>query len=234
MGIPKYQQIKNDLLEELESGTFEGGDRFYSESELTKKYEVSSITVIRAVKELVEDGYLVRFQGKGTFVSRARKRKQVEFSDVELFGEKTEQVKVLKMIKGESKKIKEKLHLDKDESYYKIIRVRKVDSIPFIIHFSYIPSKFIKEDKKDISHYESIYTRFKEDFNIHMHDEDFVETNSVCFPTESKIAELLEMDAKEPTVYQEKTTTLNDGVVAEYTVSYKKWDYFKIEFATFS
>lgn len=234
MGIPKYQQIKEDLLNEIESGIFEGGDRFYSESELTKKYEVSSITVIRAVQELVKDGYLIRYQGKGTFVSRARKRKQVEFSDIELFGEKTEKVEVLRMEEGNSADVKEKINLGKDEKYYEIVRVRKVDSEPFIIHFSYIPSQFVKKNIEDISYYESIYTRFKEDFNIHMHDESFIETNSVCFPTKKKIADLLEMDSKEPTVYQEKITTLSDGTVAEYTVSYKKWDYFKIEFATTS
>ena len=47
-------------------------------------YDVSSITVVRALNDLAKDGYIVRQQGKGTFVSRARKHKLVEFSDVEV------------------------------------------------------------------------------------------------------------------------------------------------------
>ena len=45
-------------------------------------FNVSSITVVRALNELANDGYIIRQQGKGTFVSRARKHKLVEFSDV--------------------------------------------------------------------------------------------------------------------------------------------------------
>ncbi len=48
-------------------------------------YDVSSITVVRALNDLAKDGYIVRQQGKGTFVARARKHKLVEFSDVEIF-----------------------------------------------------------------------------------------------------------------------------------------------------
>ena len=55
MKIPKYQQIKDDLLKKIEVGEFKHGDRFYSEAELVKLYNVSSITVIRAVQELVND-----------------------------------------------------------------------------------------------------------------------------------------------------------------------------------
>ncbi|WP_317301646.1 GntR family transcriptional regulator [Ligilactobacillus animalis] len=62
-----------------------GGDKFYSEAELTKRFHVSSITVIRALKELVAEGFLVRYQGKGTFISRSRKLKTVKFSDLEVF-----------------------------------------------------------------------------------------------------------------------------------------------------
>lgn len=83
MKIPKHQLVKNNLKNEISSGKFESGDKFYSEAELTKRFHVSSITVIRALKELVAEGFLVRYQGKGTFISR--KLKTVKFSDLEVF-----------------------------------------------------------------------------------------------------------------------------------------------------
>lgn len=232
MAIPKYQQIKNDLLKKIQSGEFESGDRFYSESELIKMYDVSSITVIRAIQDLANDGYLVRYQGKGTFVSRARKRKLIEFSDIEVFAGETETVKVLSIQKEKEAEIQEKLKLKNNDYYYKIIRVRKVDNKPFLVHFSYIPSQFIKKDISDLSYYDSIYNRFKSDFDIHMYDEASHEIDSICFPTEQYIAKHLEMNENEPTVRQEKTTVLKDGTVAEYVISYKKWDYYKIELST--
>ena len=134
MKVPKYQLIQNSLRQQIISGKFENGDKFYTEAELTKLYNVSSITVIRAVNELVKDGYLIRQQGKGTFVSRSRKGRLVEFSDVEIFPLENEQVIVLACQKGNDTRILEKLNLDKNDYYYKIVRIRKADGIPFIYH----------------------------------------------------------------------------------------------------
>lgn len=59
MAIPKYQQIKDDLKQQIISGNFENGDRFYTEAELIKMFNVSSITVVRALNELANDGYII-------------------------------------------------------------------------------------------------------------------------------------------------------------------------------
>ena len=72
MSITKYQQIKQSLLYEINNGMFQPGDKFYSEAELKKKYNVSGITAIKALQCLTNEGYLVRYQGKGTYVSKAR------------------------------------------------------------------------------------------------------------------------------------------------------------------
>ena len=232
MAIPKYQQIKNDLLDKIRSGKFESGDRFYSESELVKMYNVSSITVIRAIQDLANEGYLVRYQGKGTFVSRSRKQKLVKFSDIEVFAGKAETVEVLSIDKGEESAIQKELNLKNIDNYYKIVRVRKVDNEPFLVHFSYIPSQFIRNNIPNINYYDSIYNRFKSDFDIHMYDEASQEINYISFPTEKNIADYLEMDENEPTVKQEKKTILKDGTIAEFIISYKKWDYYKIELST--
>ncbi|QQP69685.1 GntR family transcriptional regulator [Carnobacterium sp. CS13] len=234
MKIPKYQQIKNDLLKKIEVGEFEHGDRFYSEAELVKLYNVSSITVIRAIQELASEGYLVRYQGKGTYVSRSRKRKLVEFSDIEVFAGKTETVEVLSIEEENDANMRKELRLLKNETYYKITRVRKVDGDPFLLHFSYIPSQFIKKDIPNLAYYDSIYNRFKSDFNIRMYDQESKETNEIFFPTEKDLAAILLMKENEPTVRQDKKTILQDGTVAEVVVSYKKWNYYKIELSTFN
>ncbi|MBU5889988.1 GntR family transcriptional regulator, partial [Vibrio cholerae O1] len=74
-------------------------------------YDVSSITVVRALNDLAKDGYIVRQQGKGTFVSRARKHKLVEFSDIELFNAKDDKVTVLSIERGNKLVYLEKLGL---------------------------------------------------------------------------------------------------------------------------
>ena len=71
MAIPKYQYIKDELKNKIISGQFASGDKFFTEAELIAMYDVSSITVVRALNDLAKDGYIVRQQGKGTFVARS-------------------------------------------------------------------------------------------------------------------------------------------------------------------
>lgn len=67
--IPLYYQIKTRLLEQIESGQLRPGDRVESERELTERFGVSRMTARQALVELETEGYLVRVQGKGTFVA---------------------------------------------------------------------------------------------------------------------------------------------------------------------
>ena len=87
---------------------------------------LSSITVVRALNDLASDGYIVRQQGKGTFVSRARKHKLVEFSDVETFPIQKATVKVLSIKRGNALNILDKLGLAPTQFYYKIDRTRHI------------------------------------------------------------------------------------------------------------
>lgn len=230
MRIPKYQIIQNDLKQQIIAGKFENGDRFYTEAELCQLYNVSSITVIRAMNEMVKDGYLVRQQGKGTFVSRSRKGKLLEFSDVEVFPLKDDRVKVLSIEKGNDPFYLDKLNLDQTSAYYKIVRLRSVGSQPYLYQQSYIPERYILKPKAKKEHFQSLYQRFKLDFDIHMSEEPFTETNQVSLPTPHHIQEALALGEHEPSILQIRTTRqAGTDDTLEYIESYKHWNYFKFE-----
>lgn len=65
--IPLYLQIAEELRQKIRSGEIRGGDKLPSESEMTAAYGVGHLTVRNALKKLVEEGYLEKAQGKGTF-----------------------------------------------------------------------------------------------------------------------------------------------------------------------
>ena len=69
---PLYQQIYEDIKGKIEGGTYAEGDRIPSEQELCSAYGASRITVRRAISDLCTNGYLVKRQGVGTFVSKPR------------------------------------------------------------------------------------------------------------------------------------------------------------------
>jgi DNA-binding LacI/PurR family transcriptional regulator len=66
---PLYQRIYDHLLEAVSSGKLSAGDRVPSEKELCEQFKVSRITSKKALELLSEQGVLVRFPGKGSFVA---------------------------------------------------------------------------------------------------------------------------------------------------------------------
>jgi len=67
--LPRYYRLKEALQKRIEAGEFKPGDQFPTEEQLCQEYGVSRGTVGRAVHILVEEGWLRREQGRGTFVT---------------------------------------------------------------------------------------------------------------------------------------------------------------------
>ena len=66
---PLYAKIKNDIRQKIRTGELLPNHRMSSETELVKQYGVSRMTVHRALRELKQDGVIVRVAGVGTFVA---------------------------------------------------------------------------------------------------------------------------------------------------------------------
>jgi GntR family histidine utilization transcriptional repressor len=66
---PLYKQVKLYVLELLEAEDWSDDRRLPSESELVQICKASRMTVNRALRELVGEGYVVRIAGVGTFAA---------------------------------------------------------------------------------------------------------------------------------------------------------------------
>jgi DNA-binding LacI/PurR family transcriptional regulator len=73
-----YEQIVNDIKSRINKGQLNIGDQIGSQSQLSKEYNVSLITVKKALSNLINEGILFSRVGKGTYV--ARKAKAVDIS----------------------------------------------------------------------------------------------------------------------------------------------------------
>lgn len=70
--VPLYKQIANVIAQDIKEGKYNYGDRLPSELTLKDTFGVSRITIRAAISELIEEGLLVRSQGKGTFIARPK------------------------------------------------------------------------------------------------------------------------------------------------------------------
>jgi GntR family histidine utilization transcriptional repressor len=66
---PLYLQVKRHILENIGSGKWSAAARVPSENEIVKSFKVSRMTANRALRELRDEGVLVRIAGVGSFVA---------------------------------------------------------------------------------------------------------------------------------------------------------------------
>jgi GntR family histidine utilization transcriptional repressor len=69
---PRYQQLKDLIIDRIATGELQPSDRVPSEHELVEAMNVSRMTANRALRELHDEGYVDRIAGRGTYVSDFR------------------------------------------------------------------------------------------------------------------------------------------------------------------
>ncbi len=81
MGLNKesdffYKEIKSKIKDKIYTKEYEVDNKIPSEREMCIIYDVSRTTIRRAIDELVDENFLVKRPGKGTYVKHSRKEEQ--------------------------------------------------------------------------------------------------------------------------------------------------------------
>ena len=167
--IPIYQQIIDYIKEYIEKGIYQKGNIIPSEQEFCKQFNTSRMTVRRAINELVNDGFLYRVQGRGTFVSHYVFKKSLEMVGFSSYMEKmgikpSSKVLSFELIKPEAWLAEELKILPSDNVFF-LSRVRMADLEPIAIENVYLPEKrFPGLDQysfEEISLYDTLRTQYK-------------------------------------------------------------------------
>lgn len=167
--IPLYEQVKKYLEQKIISGEWEVGYKIPTEQELTKGFEVSNITVKRAVHELVNEGLLIRQSGKGTFVTRKEVQNFNKFVTLrnEDWENRQHPHRVIEFsVMENSREIQEKLEIERDEKVYQIKRIKENEKGPIAIEYSYIPCTLVPNLTAEDIEDELLYNIFEKDYHI--------------------------------------------------------------------
>ena len=68
-GRPRHEQISDWLRQQIENGSYAVDEKLPSEKELGEQFDVSRVTVRRALQTLESEDYIYRRQGLGSFVA---------------------------------------------------------------------------------------------------------------------------------------------------------------------
>lgn len=138
-----------------------------SERMLSDEFEISRMTVRQALSDLVHENKLYREKGRGTFVSAPKffQNNIKSFTETLLEQGSVPGTEILEfsIVKNLSA-IAALLDLENEQHFYKLKRLRSVDSIPVALEIVYIPTIYCPQlDQYDLS--ASLYTILKEQYN---------------------------------------------------------------------
>lgn len=160
--IPKYYLLKKEIIKKIDMEEYGGDEQIPSERELIEKYQVSRITVRKAVDELVNEGYLYKVQGKGTYV-KSDKNNQ----DLISLTSCTEDVKKLGMTPSRKvidaavvladKKRSKLLNIVTDDKVFRLERIIYADDEALNYTITYLPEKLFPQLEQYDFNKESLY-----------------------------------------------------------------------------
>ena len=235
--VPLYYRIREDLRESIVSGELRSGDRISSERELCEEYGVSSITVKRAVLDLVAEGLLYRLPGKGTFVSQPKMERDLSqlasFTEEMLHqGLKPNSTVLDARIVPADGTVAKRLDVPIGEELISLERVRFANGEPLMLEKTFLPhALFPRLLSQDLTS-QSLYHIITGEYGVSL-----VKARETLEPViiNHKEAQNLAVEEGSPGLLLELTAYTDSGKPVEYTKAIVRGDRCKffIEMAGF-
>ncbi|UII55665.1 GntR family transcriptional regulator [Cytobacillus spongiae] len=214
---PLYHQVKDYLEEKIVMGEWEPGYQLPAERELAEQFNVSNITVKRAIHDLVNKGILFRQRGKGTFVSK--KEDKDIYQLVTLRNEVEDQTphphKTLSFGEEEAGSIISKaLNIDATDKVYRIHRLKIEKEETVGIEYTYIPSSIIPSLTQETIDDDLIYNMFTNKYGVQLEKAKIFFSTIVASESEAK---LLNIPVGEQLIVLERYTYSESQLTVEYS-----------------
>jgi len=218
-GIPRYLQIADSIRHDLR----DEGERIPSEHALCKQFAVSRPTIRQALDVLVEEGLLYRHAGRGTFSTPSgatdRKLRVIgSVGDMIALGDETWFKLVSREVVLLPANIAQALRLPPRSSAYCIVGVRHAETGPFQHVTAYVPltigTTLSDEDLSKSSMIGAIERLIGVPIKL-------MEQVVDAALAPRQIAELLQVRARSPLLFFERTYFAANGEPVEHAVSWQ-------------
>lgn len=226
--IPIYYQLEELIKDLIEKGELKPGDAIPPEREYAEKYQISRMTVRQAFTQLVNDGYLHRIQGKGTFVAERKFEQPLHgltsfTEDMKARGLKPGSQLIHFEIIPATTQIANQLSIQEYGPVYEIKRIRLADDVPMALETNYISANLIKGLTEQIVN-QSLYAYIEDELNYRIDYASQVIESSVANQIE---AQHLKIKKGSPVLLIQRNTFLQDGTPVEFVKSSYRADRYK-------
>jgi GntR family transcriptional regulator len=226
--VPIYFQIEQRIREKIDKKELKPGEMIPSEREFAEKFQISRMTVRQAITNLVNEGYLQRERGKGTFVAVKKFEKNVRgltsFSeDMRSRGfEPGTQVLDFIIIEADSL-IASNLQIEVGAKVYQIERLRLADQQPIAFEVFYMSEDLVPGLTREVAGH-SIYQYVESEIGLHL-------TSGVqeleATTAHKREASALGIKVGAPVLYIQQITYLEGQQPLEFVKSFYRADRYK-------
>lgn len=238
--IPLYLQLKTMILDKINAGEWEPGHMLPTESDFQDMLGVSRATVRHALEDLEHEGYIIKKQGKGTFI--APEKLSYHLPKLTSFSEDMRQkgyvpgsiTLELEIIRNEA--VAEKMNMPPQADILYMHRLRTLGGEILGLHDAYfnlalLDGESIKANiesgalKRGIDRdAASFYSILEHRYGIRIsYADEFLE--AIACPL--AIAHFLGVSANAPVIFLERITHTDNDDIIEYVKMYNRADMYK-------
>lgn len=218
--------IKEELIDRIKTGVYEVGDQFPTENELCKEFNVSRTTVRMALTQLVQEGYLIRQRGKGSFVAEPKVNQTLSNTDDRFTQQLQAQGRKGKITLQKIEVVpakdthQKRFSIPENAPIQKIKRTRSANDEVTQYEVACVPwdvaPGLTKEQLEN-----SLYSTLKDTYNISIHKTTEIVEITLA---DKDISHYLECEVGLPCFYIETVAEDEDGRVIEFSRSYFRGD----------
>lgn len=217
-----HTYIKEELLHRIKTNQYQPGEKIPPELELCKSFNVSRTTVRTALNQLTLEGYLVRQQGRGTFVAD-KKVKQALSQTVRRYSDqladqgKHPEIEVSDIsVVAANELLSDQLNVNLQDPIQRIERVRKANGEPTQYEVAYVPWSVAPGITAEHAGH-SLYKSLNEFFDVWIAKTS--ENIEIAFADE-QICKFLKCEQGLPCFYIETLAEDKDGNKVEFSRSF--------------
>ena len=226
---PKYEEIADALRERIKTHFYQPDSLLPNQTDLVEEFNVSRMTIKKAVGILAIEGLVYSQRGSGTKIlnnsfwdKETSPVNQYDGLSKQMYdrNKKLTSISILFEVEFPNEEVQERLMVNPQQPVYKLIRLRILEDTPFVLEHTYMPCDLVPELSTEIIEH-SIYSYVKETLHLQFGG---AYRNVQADKSDTYDQQYLECSTEDPVLEIEQVVYLKDGRPIEYSRSRNRYD----------
>jgi GntR family transcriptional regulator len=225
---PLYLQLASYIRIQIQAGVLKPGDKMIAENDLCEILNVSRTTIRQCMNQLTEEGHIVRYRGKGSFIADQKLKRPISYlydfteNMLRLGASPTSEVLISEVTEPADDTILSTLQMPMGQTRaFHLLRLRCANGDPILLENTYIPYYLCPGIEQYNFSNTSLYHTLTERYGLNLyHANETIEAIII----NKEHSDMLKCSPRVPGYNITRISHLDSGYVFEYTTSVTRAD----------